>query len=65
MSLPTMPVAWIRKGDRTLLPGATRYVRILAVEGSRVTYADLNTGKGIRTRTLAPNARCVMYPEGM
>lgn len=63
--MPTMPVAWLRKGDRALLPGAVRYVRIMAVEGSRVTYADLNSGNGIRTRTIRPNARVILYPEGM
>lgn len=72
ITLPTSPAAWVRVGDRVLLPKATRYVRIVNVEYAvsdirdiRVTYADINTGKGIRTRSIRRNARVILYPEGI
>jgi hypothetical protein len=68
--MPTSPAAWIREGDRVCLPRARRFVRVVGISPSpmdsryvRVTYADINSGKGIRTRAIRTNARVILYPN--
>jgi len=64
----TIPARLINNNDVVLMPKATRYVRVVSVVTDlvtrkvSVTYCNINTGKGMRTKTLKPFDHVTMYP---
>lgn len=58
----------ISAGDVVMLPRRARFVRVESVNvldnGSiRVSYSNLHTGAGIRSRTLAINSQVTLHPQ--
>jgi hypothetical protein len=64
----TIPATLIKNNDVVLMPKASRYVRVVShvtdinTRAVRVTYCNMVTGKGERTKTLLPFTHVTLYP---